>query len=60
MPKSLNWLDIHKNHIEDIGNYFDMEEELNIHTMDISFNKLETISSKSIPDKTQLSHSMIT
>jgi len=53
MPKSLNWLDIHKNQIEDIGNYFDKEDELNIHTMDISFNKLQTISSKSIPDRIQ-------
>lgn len=53
MPRSLNWLDIHKNQIEDIGNYFDKEDELNIHTMDISFNKLQTINSKSIPDKIQ-------
>jgi Leucine-rich repeat (LRR) protein len=53
LPYSLNWLDIHKNQIEDIGNYFDKEDELNIHTMDISFNKLETINAKSIPDKIQ-------
>jgi Leucine-rich repeat (LRR) protein len=53
LPVSLNWLDIHKNQIEDIGNYFDKEDELNIHTMDISFNKLETITAKSIPDKIQ-------
>jgi len=53
LPTSLNWLDIHKNQIEDIGNYFDKEDELNIHTMDISFNKLETINAKSIPDKIQ-------
>ena len=53
LPPSLNWLDIHKNQIEDIGNYFDKEDELNIHTMDISFNKLQTINAKSIPDKIQ-------
>ena len=23
LPPSLNWLDVHKNEIEDIGNYFD-------------------------------------
>ena len=51
--RSLNWLDIHKNQIEEIGNYFDKEDELNIHTMDISFNKLTTVSAKSIPDKIQ-------
>ena len=28
MPRSLNWLDIHQNQIEDIGNYFDKEDEL--------------------------------
>ena len=46
-------MDIHKNEIEDIGNYFDREKELEIHTMDISFNKLTTITAKSIPDKIQ-------
>ena len=51
--RSLNWLDIHKNEIEEIGNYFDKEDELNILTMDISFNKLTTITAKSIPDKIQ-------
>ena len=54
LPLSLNWLDIHKNEIEDIGNYFDKEADLNIHTMDISFNRLKTISSKSIPDRVQV------
>lgn len=54
LPPSLTWLDIHKNEIEDIGNYFDKESELNILTLDISFNKLKTISAKSIPDRVQL------
>ena len=54
LPTSLQWLDIHKNRIEDIGNYFDKEAELNIHTMDISFNQLRTINAKSIPDKVQV------
>ena len=53
LPMSLNWLDIHKNQIQEIGNYFDKEDELNIHTMNISFNKLQTINSKSIPAKIQ-------
>ena len=54
VPPSLNWLDIHKNEIEDIGNYFDKEAELNIHTLDFSFNKLKIISAKSIPDQIQI------
>lgn len=54
LPKSLQWLDIHKNQIEDIGNYFDKEAELNIQTMDISFNRLRTINAKSIPNKVQI------
>ena len=49
----MTWLDIHKNQIEEIGNYFDREDELNIHTMDISFNKLTAVTAKSIPDKIQ-------
>merc|ERR1719225_1597807 len=53
MPRSLNWLDIHKNQIEEIGNYFDREDELNIHTMDISFNKLKTVTAKMIPNQVQ-------
>ena len=51
--RSLNWLDIHKNQIEEIGNYFDREDELNIHTMDISFNKLKTVTAKMIPNQVQ-------
>jgi len=54
LPPSLNWLDIHSNQIEDIGNYFDKEAELNIHTLDFSFNKLKTINAKNIPDKIQV------
>ena len=54
LPKTLQWLDIHKNLIEDIGNYFDKEAELNIQTMDFSFNRLKTINAKSIPNKVQI------
>jgi Leucine-rich repeat (LRR) protein len=54
LPRSLNWLDIHRNQIEDIGNYFDKEAELGIHTMDISFNRLRSVSAKAIPDRVQI------
>jgi len=53
MPRSLNWLDIHQNDIEEIGNYFGQESELNILTMDFSFNKLTSVNPSSIPDKVQ-------
>ena len=54
LPRSLNWLDLHRNQIEDIGNYFDKEAELGIHTLDISFNRLRTINAKAIPDRVQV------
>ena len=34
------------------------EAELNIHTLDFSFNKLKTINAKNIPDKIQVSSSL--
>ena len=54
LPTSLNWLDIHGNRIRDIGNYFGREANLSLTSMDISFNLLETIGAKSIPDKIQV------
>ncbi|XP_065214538.1 toll-like receptor 6 [Planococcus citri] len=53
LPPSLEWLDMHKNRINDLGNYFEKRETLQIKMLDVSFNKLAEISDTSIPDSVE-------
>nr|QJQ31007.1 toll-3 [Scylla paramamosain]QVX27328.1 toll-like receptor 3 [Scylla paramamosain] len=53
IPVSLQWLDLHKNRISELGNYLD-RQDLNLQTLDASFNTLEYINSIQIPDSVQL------
>ncbi|XP_064121443.1 toll-like receptor Tollo [Macrobrachium nipponense] len=50
---SLQWLDLHKNKISQLGNFME-RHDLNLQTIDASHNKLEYISSIQIPDSVQL------
>ncbi|GAB6032504.1 TIR [Chamberlinius hualienensis] len=54
IPLGLQWLDIHSNHIDSFGNYFELESKLQLQTMDASFNKIVEIAGNSIPDSIQL------
>ncbi|XP_049807056.1 toll-like receptor 6 [Schistocerca nitens] len=54
VPMNLQWLDMHKNNIEVLGNHYRLEERLRIQTLDVSFNKLTHISEASIPDSVEL------
>lgn len=47
IPKSLEMIDLHNNQIEELGNYFKLKDEFNLHTMDVSQNKIQKISSSS-------------
>lgn len=49
-PSSLEWLDMHKNNITELGNYFDVGNNLQIKMLDISFNSLKFVTDASIPD----------
>lgn len=47
IPKSLEVIDLNNNHIEELGNYFQLKDGFNLHTMDVSQNKIKRISSSS-------------
>lgn len=49
LPTSLEWLDIHDNEINELGNRFDVTNSLKIKMLDVSFNSLTEISEDSIP-----------
>lgn len=50
LPLSLEWLDMHKNNITELGNYFDVRNSLQIKMLDVSYNSLNRIDETSIPD----------
>ncbi|XP_028036444.1 toll-like receptor 7 isoform X2 [Bombyx mandarina] len=54
IPGNLKWLDIHANFIEILGNYYKIQKELHIKTLDVSHNRLATISPMSIPNSVEL------
>lgn len=49
-PSSLDWLDMHRNNISELGNFFDVGNNLQIKMLDISHNKLTYIRDSSIPN----------
>ncbi|XP_053604749.1 toll-like receptor 7 [Plodia interpunctella] len=54
VPGSLKWLDIHANFIEILGNYYKIQKELHVKTLDASHNRLVTLSAMSIPNSVEL------
>ena len=50
LPTSLRWLDISHNLIQELGNYFDLNTELALTEMDVSFNKIAQLGPHNIPD----------
>lgn len=50
IPIGLQWLDIHDNMIEVLGNFFELEQNLKLRTLDASFNKLTELDSSSLPN----------
>ncbi|KAK6641450.1 hypothetical protein RUM44_013161 [Polyplax serrata] len=54
LPKSLDWLDMHKNNITELGNYYyDRRTSMQIKMLDVSFNKIKEIGEMSIPDSVE-------
>lgn len=54
IPTGLQWLDIHSNQIEELGNYFEIESTLTLSTFDASANKLTEITGSAIPNSVEV------
>uniref|UniRef100_A0A1Y1LF69 TIR domain-containing protein n=1 Tax=Photinus pyralis TaxID=7054 RepID=A0A1Y1LF69_PHOPY len=54
IPRGLQWLDMHKNNVKEIGNHYALDLELQLQTLDASFNKLTKLSSVSVPSSIEL------
>ncbi|GAB0098647.1 TOLL [Sergentomyia squamirostris] len=54
IPKNLRWLDIHNNFIEALRNYYKLQEEISVETMDASHNRLIEVNAMSVPNSVQL------
>lgn len=52
LPKSLRWLDMHKNHITELRNYYDIKSLLTM--LDASYNSLTMINDSSILDSIEV------
>ena len=49
IPTSLEWLDIHDNEIEELGNYYDLKSGFSLKTLDASSNLIKVLSKLSLP-----------
>ncbi|XP_055597693.1 toll-like receptor Tollo [Uranotaenia lowii] len=54
IPVGLQWLDIHANKIAELGNYFEIESQLALSTIDASSNQLTEITGSAIPNSVEL------
>lgn len=54
IPSNLKWLDVHGNFIEHLGNYYKLQDELHIKTLDVSHNRIFEISPLAIPNSVEL------
>jgi len=54
IPKSLQWLDMHLNHVPELGNYFQLDDQLSLQTLDASFNRLTELTASMLPDSLQV------
>uniref|UniRef100_A0A0A1XH20 Protein toll n=1 Tax=Zeugodacus cucurbitae TaxID=28588 RepID=A0A0A1XH20_ZEUCU len=54
IPSNLKWLDIHGNYIEALGNYYKLQEEIRVKTLDASHNRITEIGAMSIPNTIEL------
>ncbi|KAI9587199.1 toll-like receptor Tollo [Glossina fuscipes] len=54
IPTGLQWLDVRANRITQLGNYFEIENELSLTTFDASSNLLSEITAGSIPNSIEV------
>lgn len=54
IPSNLKWLDIHGNYIEALGNYYKLQEEIRVKTLDASHNRITEMGPMSVPNSIEL------
>lgn len=54
IPLNLKWLDIHSNFIEALGNYYHLQPEITVTTLDASHNRISEIGAMSVPNSIEL------
>ncbi|KAF2881269.1 hypothetical protein ILUMI_24903 [Ignelater luminosus] len=54
IPKGLQWLDMHKNNVRELGNHYSLDLELRLQTLDASFNKLSKVNAIAVPSSIEL------
>lgn len=54
IPYGLKWLDLHKNNLTDLQNSKGVDEQLQLQTLDLSFNRLERVTAAAIPNSIEL------
>nr|CAI5867542.1 unnamed protein product [Callosobruchus analis] len=54
IPRGLQWLDMHKNNVVELGNHYNLDFELRLQTLDASFNRLTKINAASVPSSVEL------
>lgn len=54
VPKNLKWLDVHGNYIESLGNYYELQKEIKIKTLDASHNRIVEIGQMNVPNSIEL------
>lgn len=54
IPSNLKWLDIHGNFIEHLANYYKIQDQIRVKTLDASHNRISEIGPMSIPNSAEL------
>ena len=49
IPRSLKWLDLHQNEIEELGNYYSLRDGYSLATLDASHNRIKKLGPLSLP-----------
>lgn len=54
IPFGLEWLDLHINNLTELTNTYALDQQLQLKTLDVSFNHLEKITDTTFPDSIEL------
>ncbi|KAG5883289.1 hypothetical protein JTB14_011539 [Gonioctena quinquepunctata] len=54
IPHGLQWLDMHKNNVVELGNHYNLEYEVRLQTLDASFNKITSLNAAAVPSSIEL------
>lgn len=54
IPMALQWLDIHENSIEQLSNFYSIESDVKLRTLDASSNRITDIEESSLPNSIEL------